>query len=129
MKICVLYARVSTKRQAAEGNSLDQQLDALREFAQREGYEIVDEVVDAGVSGATLERPGLWRVRELVAEGAIDALLIQDRDRLSREPAYHWLLREEFKKSGCVIRTPGGHEADDPVSELTVGVLDQVAKF
>ncbi len=130
LKRAILYTRVSTTRQAEEGNSLEQQLDALREFAQLEGYEIIEEVRDAGYSGATLERPGLWRVRELVADGMADVVLVQDRDTLSREPAYHWLLGEEFKKFETVIRTPGGHDDDDsPVGQLTSGILDQVAAF
>ena len=96
----VLYARVSTKRQADEGYSLDQQIDALRELAAREGYEVMEEVKDGGYSGATLDRPGLLRVRELVSGGGVAAVLIQDRDRLSREPALHWWLRQEFEKHG-----------------------------
>ena len=54
----VLYARVSTDEQARHGYSLAQQLEALREYAGREGYEVLDEVADAGERGAYLERPG-----------------------------------------------------------------------
>jgi site-specific DNA recombinase len=61
----VLYARVSTEEQARSGYSLAQQLEALREYAAREGYEVIEEVVDPGQSGATLERPGIDRVRDL----------------------------------------------------------------
>jgi Resolvase, N terminal domain len=52
-----LYARVSTDEQARSCYSLAQQLEALREYAAREGYEILEEVVDPGQSGASLERP------------------------------------------------------------------------
>jgi site-specific DNA recombinase len=64
-KRAILYARVSTDEQARSGYSLSQQLEALREYAAREGYEILDEVTDPGKSGATLDRPGLDRVRDL----------------------------------------------------------------
>ena len=63
----ILYARVSTDEQARSGYSLSQQLEALREYAAREGYEILEEVTDPGQSGATLDRPGLDRVRNVVA--------------------------------------------------------------
>ena len=56
----VLYARVSTEEQAKRGYSLAQQLEALRAYAGREGHEVLEEVVDAGQSGASLERPGTW---------------------------------------------------------------------
>jgi len=42
----ILYARVSTDEQARSGYSLAQQLEALREYAAREGYEVREEVVD-----------------------------------------------------------------------------------
>jgi site-specific DNA recombinase len=40
-KRAVLYARVSTEEQARSGYSLAQQMEALREYANREGYEVV----------------------------------------------------------------------------------------
>jgi DNA invertase Pin-like site-specific DNA recombinase len=42
----ILYARVSTDEQARSGYSLAQQLEALRDYAAREGYEVLEEVVD-----------------------------------------------------------------------------------
>jgi site-specific DNA recombinase len=99
-KRAILYARVSTDEQARSGYSLAQQLEALREYAAREGYEVLEEVVDPGQSGASLERPGMDRVRDLVAAGRISVVLAQDRDRIAREPAYHYLLRREFEEHG-----------------------------
>jgi site-specific DNA recombinase len=96
----ILYARVSTDEQARSGYSLAQQLEALREYAAREGYEVLEEVVDPGQSGASLERPGMDRVRDLVSAGGVSVVLAQDRDRFSREPAYHYLLRREFEEHG-----------------------------
>jgi Resolvase, N terminal domain len=101
----ILYARVSTDEQARSGYSLAQQLEALREYAAREGYEVLEEVVDPGQSGASLERPGMDRVRDLVAGGGVSVVLAQDRDRFSREPAYTYLLRREFEEHGCELRS------------------------
>jgi site-specific DNA recombinase len=51
-KRAVLYARVSKDEQARSGYSLAQQLEALRAYAAREGYEVLEEVSDPGQSGA-----------------------------------------------------------------------------
>jgi DNA invertase Pin-like site-specific DNA recombinase len=114
-KRAVLYARVSTDEQARSGYSLAQQLEALREHAAKEGYEVLEEVSDPGQSGASLERPGMDRVRNLVQAGDVSVVLAQDRDRFAREPAYHYLLRREFEERGTKIRAlndrgrePGG---------------------
>jgi site-specific DNA recombinase len=99
-KRAILYARVSTDAQAKSGFSLAQQLEALREYAVREGYEVLEEVADPGQSGASLERPGMDHVRDLVAVGGVSVVLAQDRDRFSREPAYTYLLRGSSKSTG-----------------------------
>jgi site-specific DNA recombinase len=125
----ILYARVSTDEQARSGYSLAQQLEALREYAAREGYEVLEEVVDPGQSGASLERPGMDRVRDLVAAGGVSVVLAQDRDRFAREPAYLWVLREELEKYGCKLRALNDHGDDSPEGMLTDGILDQLAKY
>jgi site-specific DNA recombinase len=45
-KSAILYARVSTDEQAKSGYALSQHLEALREYASREGYEIAEEIED-----------------------------------------------------------------------------------
>jgi site-specific DNA recombinase len=128
-KRAVLYARVSTDEQARSGYSLAQQLEALRNYAVREGYEILEEVADPGWSGAYLDRPGLDHVRDLVQSGSVDVVLAQDRDRFAREPAYHYLLRREFAENGCKLRALNDRGDDSPEGELTDGILDQLARY
>lgn len=97
----ILYIRVSTKGQARKGYSAAQQLEALREHAAREGYMVLEEVTDLGESGTSLERPGMDRVRDLVATGIVSVVTVQDLDRLARETAHYQLLRHEFGIKGC----------------------------
>ena len=125
----VLYARVSTEEQARSGYSLAQQIEALRAYAAREGYEVLEEVSDPGQSGASLERPGMDRVRDLVAAGGVSAVLSQDRDRFSREPAYTYLLRREFEEHGAKLKALNDRGDESPEGQLTDGILDQLAKY
>jgi site-specific DNA recombinase len=125
----ILYARVSTDEQARSGYSLPQEIEALRAYAAREGYEVLEEVSDPGQSGASLERPGMDRVRDLVAAGGVYVVLAQDRDRFAREPAYHYLLQQEFEEHGTKIRAMNDRGDGSPEGELTDGILDQLAKF
>jgi site-specific DNA recombinase len=128
-KRAVLYARVSTDEQARSGYSLAQQIEALRQYAAREGYEVLEEVSDPGQSGASLERPGMDRVRDLVAAGGVFVVLAQDRDRFAREPAYHYLLRKEFEEQETKIRALNDRGDESPEGELTDGILDQLGKY
>jgi hypothetical protein len=90
MKAAAIYARVSSEQQKEE-NTIASQTAALIEFAREQGYGVPDEwvVEDEGFSGASLLRPGLERLRDLAAEGHIQAVLIHAPDRLSRKYASH----------------------------------------
>ncbi|MGI8540550.1 MAG: recombinase family protein, partial [Rubrobacteraceae bacterium] len=112
-----------------KGYSLAQQLEALREYAEREGYEVLEEVSDPGQSGASLERPGMDRVRDLVGAGGVTVVLAQDRDRFSREPAYTYLLKREFEERGTIMKSLNDRGGGSPEGQLTDGILDQLAKF
>lgn len=125
----ILYARVSTQEQAEKGFSLAQQMEALRAYTAREGLEILEEITDPGESGASLERPGMDRVRELVAGGGVSFVLAQDRDRFAREPAYLYLLKTEFAGHGTKLQAFNDRGDDSPEGEFFDGVLDQLAKL
>lgn len=98
-----LYARVSSEQQSKRG-TIDSQIAALKERISADGAQIVDDMcfIDAGVSGATLIRPQLERLRDCAAIGTIDQLYILSPDRLARKYAHQALLMEEF--SGCGVQ-------------------------
>src|SRR5919112_6616409 len=121
----VYHYRVHLHNQGAPVNDREQ----LPDRRMPEGYEVLEEVSDPGQRGASLERPGMDRVRDLVALGGVSVVLAQDRDRFAREPAYHYLLRREFEEYGCKIRALNDRGDDSPEGELTDGILDQLAKF
>src|SRR5215203_4161525 len=128
-KRAILYARVSTDEQARSGYSLAQQIEALRDYAAREGYEVLEEVSNHGESDASLERPGMDRVRDLVAAGGVSVVLAPDREHFAREPAYLYLLREEFTEHKTQIRGLNDRGDESPEGQLTDGILDQIARY
>jgi site-specific DNA recombinase len=125
----ILYARVSTDEQARTGYSLAQQIEALREYAAREGYEVFEEVADPGQSGASLERPGMDRVRDLVAAGGVSVVLAQDLDRISREPWHYEYLRSWFTDHGTQLRTLEDGSDNSPMTEFVSYIRRGVAKL
>jgi DNA invertase Pin-like site-specific DNA recombinase len=101
----------------------------LREYAAREGYEVLEEVTDPDQSGASLARLGMDRVRDLVAAGGVSVMLAQDRDRFAREPAYHYLLKKEFEEHDTELHSLNDRCDDSPEGQLTDDVLDVMAKI
>ena len=117
MAVAAIYARVSSDKQREE-NTIASQTAALIDFARSRGFQVPDEWVfeDEGYSGATLERPGLERVRDLAAEGQVHAVLVYAPDRLSRKYAYQILLIEELARHGVetvFLKAPQTATAED----------------
>jgi hypothetical protein len=69
------------------------------------------------------------RVRDLVATGGVSVVLAQHRDRFAREPAYLYLLREEFREHRAALRALNDRGDESLEGELTDGILDQIARF
>src|SRR6202049_1761108 len=127
MKSAAIYARVSSEQQKEE-KTIASQTAALVEFARSEGYGVPDEWIfqDEGYSGANLMRPGLERVRDLAAEGQIQAVLVLSPDRLSRKYAYQVLLIEELARHGVETRflnAPQGATAEDQLLVQFQGMI------
>jgi len=130
MKLVAIYARVSSEQQREE-RTIASQTAALIEFAKSRELEVPKEWVfeDEGYSGATLERPGLERIRDLAAEGQIQAVLVYAPDRLSRKYAYQVLLIEEFARHGVetlFVKAPQGASAED---QLLVQFQGMIAEY
>lgn len=128
--MAAIYARVSSEQQREE-HTIASQTAALIEFATSHDLEVPKEWVfeDEGYSGATLERPGLERVRDLAAEGQIQVLLAYAPDRLSRKYAYQILLIEELARQGVetlFVKAPQGASAED---QLLVQFQGMIAEY
>src|SRR5450755_4729359 len=130
MRMAAIYARVSSAQQREE-NTIASQTASLIEFANQHELEVPKEWVleDEGYSGATLERPGLERVRDLAAEGQIQVVLAYSPDRLSRKYAYQILLIEEFARYGVetsFVKSPQGNSPED---QLLVQFQGMIAEY
>src|SRR6266700_617522 len=125
-----IYARVSSDRQK-EDHTIESQTAALIQYAETEGFAVPKEWIfqDEGYSGASIVRPGLEAVRDLAAEGHIEAVLIHSPDRLSRKYAYQVLLAEEFSKHGVELRFVKSPSVNTPEDQLLVQFQGMIAEY
>src|SRR5215510_9877691 len=130
MKTAAIYARVSSDKQKEE-KTIASQTAALAEFARKEGYDVPREWIfeDEGFSGASLVRPGLERLRDLAAEGHIQAVLIHSPDRLSRKYAYQVLLTEEFARHGAETIFLKAPHSGTPEDQLMLQFQGMIAEY
>ena len=81
---CGIYVRVSTDDQRDNGYSIDSQLRMIKEYCEKNEYNIVDVYNDAGHSGKDLMRPEMQRLLKDIKSKKIDKLVAIKVDRLTR---------------------------------------------
>ncbi|GAE93884.1 phage DNA invertase [Gracilibacillus boraciitolerans JCM 21714] len=82
----VIYARVSTEEQASEGYSIEAQKQLLRDYAKHRNIQIIDEYIDEGRSGKSIEgRPQMLRLLRDAKDTKFDAVITYKLDRLARK--------------------------------------------
>ncbi len=86
MKRAVIYARYSTDLQ--NDKSVEDQISLCRDYARRQGFEVVGQFYDRAKSGASMfGRPGLADIMQAAERGEFDVLLSEATDRISRDIA------------------------------------------
>ena len=111
-----LYARYSSDNQ--RDASIEDQLRLCRNYAERQGWRIVDSYSDRAISGSSLLRPG---VQDLIADGLkrrFDVILTESLDRLSRDQEDIAGFYKRMRFAGIAIVTLSEGE----VSELHIGL-------
>ena len=125
-----LYARVSSEQQAA-AHTIESQIVSLTERALADGTPVPVErqFVDDGHSGATLVRPALDRLRDLVTAAAIDRIYVHSPDRLARNYAYQVLLVDEWRRASVDLVFLNRPLGQSPEDDLLLQVQGIVAEY
>lgn len=97
----------------------------------RAGGSVADRHVfrDDGYSGASLRRPGLDRLRDAVAAGEVDRVLLTAPDRLARNYVHQALLLEELERAGCQVAFLDRPMSADPHDQLLLQIHGAVAEY
>jgi site-specific DNA recombinase len=125
-----IYARVSSEHQA-EAHTVSSQLAAVHERVAADGLAVPEALPfsDARYRGATLVRPALERLRDLVAAGAVDRLSVHSPDRLARKYAYQVVLVDEFRRMGVEVIFLNRELGRSPEDDLLLQVQGMMAEY
>jgi excisionase family DNA binding protein len=121
----VIYARVSSAKQAGSGN-LERQRQRLEEYCRSRGYEIVAVIAEQG-SGLNEKRKGLARLFRMAREGKMDLVVIEFKDRLARF-GYTYIERF-FNAFGVRIEVVNEEEPESLQEELVQDMLSILTVF
>ena len=81
-------------------SGLDDQRNAINQYATQNGLTLVGTYMDVGFSGVTLNRPQLQKLIADCRAGKVGMVLTQDLDRLSRDYSQLLALLHMFKAEG-----------------------------
>lgn len=96
-KITALYCRLSHEDElAGESNSISNQKDILKKYADEHGFFNTQYYIDDGYSGVDFERPDFKRMLDDVDNGKIATIITKDLSRLGRNHLHVGLYTEEY---------------------------------
>ena len=126
MKRAAIYARVSTHN----GQNPEMQLDEVRAYCARRRWEVVQEYVDAGISGAKEHRPALDRLISDCRRRQVDAVVVYRYDRFARSLRQLVNALEEFRALGIdFVSLHEGVDTSTPNGRLVFGIFASIAEF
>ena len=132
---CAIYTRKSAEEGLEqEFNSLDAQREACAAYVasqKAEGWVLLPTVYeDAGLSGGTLERPGLQRLLADIDAGLVDQIVVYKVDRLTRSLSDFAKLVERLEAAGAVfVSVTQSFNTATSMGRLTLHMLLSFAQF
>ena len=131
MKKAALYMRVSSDRQAKEGDSIPAQKEALKKYANDHGYMVAGEYIDDGVSGTKSDRDELSKLIENVKSGNVDVILVTKLDRLYRNIKHYLNMMDvlEAHNVGWIAIWEPIYDTTTPQGRLIVNQMMSIAQF
>ncbi len=128
--VAAIYARVSSDAQAQEQTIASQVAD-LRRQVEQNGFALSDAncFLDDGVSGSTLNRPALERLRDAAYVGGFQKLFVHSPDRLARKYAYQVLVVDELQRLGIEIEFLNRAIGVSPEEDLLLQMQGMFAEY
>ena len=127
---CVLYARVSTERQAERDLSIPAQLQIMREYAKKQGWFVSGHYVDEGESARTADRPELKRLLHYCQKHRdVNVVLIHKIDRLARNVVDYATIKAVLKRRGIRLVSVVEQFDEGPVGQLMENIIASISEW
>lgn len=122
-----IYARISTN---GNGQSPEMQLRELREYCERRGWQIKDEYVDSGISGAKDRRAELDKLMADAHRRKFDVVAVWKFDRFARSVSHLLRALDTFRILGIeFVSLSESLDTATPAGRMVFTVLGAVAEL
>ena len=127
-KRLVAYYRYSGGSHQTE-QSIEGQLAACYDFAEREGYTVIGEYIDRAISARTDDRPDFQRMIADSAKHTFEVILVYQLDRFSRNRYDSAVNKQKLKKNGVRVVSARENITADASGVLMEAVLEGMAEY
>ncbi|HEY7117503.1 MAG TPA: recombinase family protein [Tepidisphaeraceae bacterium] len=110
---------------ADDSLSLDAQLSAIRRHAAAHGLSLLPAIRDHDLRGADPDRPGIQTLRERIAAGGVDAVIVFDLKRFARDYVWQELTYRELTARGVRVISLHDPHIDHTLNRGIIGVVNQ----
>lgn len=128
-KKAVGYIRVSTTEQAQEGLSLAAQEARIRAYCTAKGWDLLRIYQDAGISGKSLDRPGVQSLISDLESDGVDVVVVLKLDRLTRSVRDLGSLIDDLFKGRALATVQEGLDTSTASGEFVLNMLGAVAQW
>ncbi|KJZ86671.1 MULTISPECIES: recombinase family protein [unclassified Clostridium] len=127
MAKAAFYGRFSSNNQRDE--SIDAQSRAVKDFAQKSGYEIVAEYADKAKSGTSDKRPEFLQMIKDAEKGNFECIIVHKLDRFSRDKYDSASYKRKLKQYGVRLISVTERLDDSPESVILESVIEGMAEY
>lgn len=127
----VLYARVSSERQAEKDLSIPAQIKALRQYADKQGWRVVEQFVDEAESARTADRPEFQKMIALSKQKSpsFTVILVWKLSRFARNREDSILYKAMLRKHGVQLVSINEPIDDSPAGRMLEGMIEVIDEF
>ncbi len=123
----VAYARFSSDLQREE--SIEAQVRAIKEFAEKNGYALQRVYIDRGISGTTDKRPEFQHMIDDAKKGKFDVVIVHKFDRFARSRYDSAIYRKELDKHNVKLISVIENFGDSPEMIILEGLLEAMSEY
>lgn len=126
-KVAVIYARYSSERQNEQ--SIEWQLRVINQFAEKEGYTIIDTYIDRAMTGKNDDRPSFQKMISDSSNKAFQYVLVYKLDRFSRNRYDSAVYKKKLRDNGIKVVSSTENISDSPEGIILESILEGYSEY
>ena len=130
MKKVIGYVRVSSEMQKVKENSINNQIESIKDYCNRYNYDLHNIFKDEAISGLIKDRNGLNNLIKTIKKENIDCIVVYSLSRLGRKLSYVLEFVDYLSKNNVkFISVKENFNTDEITGRLMLNLLGSINEF